>query len=370
MLREIEMTSNLLNETQQNRAATLDHFLTLRKQIEKRQQLITTLQTEVQLIDEGIIQAIEISEALRDDLDRLMEEYGMIARAAIRTQINKSATLFVFSAPSINEAFQRWQYIRQYDRYRKKQARLIVETQKMLDERLYWLEEQKKDKENLLESEEMQAQLLADEIRTYDVLLADLKRDEKRLSGELQEKQSAHQKLSAAIERIIREEMARSRRENRNPDALNNPSSEKDEAIVSGAFEQNRGKLPWPVLNGVVTGYYGRQKHPTLENVTVDNNGIDIRTDQGANVRAVFEGEVVGTQYVPGYNYMLIVKHGNYYTVYSNLEEVIVQRGDIVKHKEIVGMVHTDLLTNTASLHFEVWQEKQRMNPLNWVSGK
>ena len=370
LIKEIEMTSVMLSETQQNRAATLEHFVTLQKQIEKRRLLIETLQSEILITEEGISQAADISEALRDDLERLLEEYGLIARAALRSQINKTATLFIFSAPTLNEAFNRWQYIRQYDRYRKKQARLIVETQKMLDERQAWLEVQKQEKGSLLESEENQAQLLAKEITTYDRLLADLKRDEKRLAGELKDKQVAHQKLNAAIENIIREEVARARKESRSPEALEETTRTRDAELVTGAFEQNRGRLPWPVSNGVVTGYYGKHTHPTLQNVTVDNNGIDIRTDQDANVLAVFQGEVVGTQYIPGYNYMLIVKHGNYYTVYSNLKEVYVKRGDSVTLRQAIGKVYTDPQTNTASLHFEVWQEKKRMNPLTWVGQK
>ena len=368
LLQDIELTSELLEETQQNRAATMEHFLTLQRQIQKRRLLIETLQSEIELAEASIATAQDINEALQDDLDRLLQEYELIARAALRQKINKSATLFVFSAPTVNEAFRRWQYIRQYDRYRKKQARLIIETRAMLDSRLLELEEEYLAKGALLTSEEQQAELLADEIRSYDNLLAELQNDEAQLATDLREKQTAHQKLNAAIESIIREEMARSRRENRSPDALSGQEETQAE-IVSGAFEQNRGNLPWPVVNGVVTGYYGRQPHPTLQNVTVENNGIDIRTDQSAEVRAVFRGEVVGTQFIPGHNYMLILKHGNFYTVYSNLEEVLVKRGDQVTLKQPIGRVSKDIRTNTSKLHFEVWQDKERMNPLHWLSG-
>jgi septal ring factor EnvC (AmiA/AmiB activator) len=369
LLRDIELTSDLLAETQQNRAATMEHFLTLQKQIQKRQELIETLQSEITLAEQGIATAHDINDALQSDLDRLLEEYEMIARAALRQKINKSATLFVFSAPTMNEAFRRWQYIRQYDRYRKKQARLIIETRQMLEERLLWLEEEYIAKGALLESEENQAAILERELGSYNRLLGELQNDEERLTSDLREKQAAHQKLNAAIERIIREEMARSRRENRSSDALTDPETRPETDLVTGAFEQNRGRLPWPVANGVVTGYYGRQPHPTLQNVVVDNNGIDIRTDVNAEVRAVFQGEVVGTQFIPGYNYMLIIKHGNFYTVYSNLEDVKVKRGDQVILKQPLGRVSKDVQTNTSSLHFEVWLEKERMNPLHWLSG-
>jgi murein hydrolase activator len=179
--------------------------------------------------------------------------------------------------------------------------------------------------------------------------------------------------LNAAIENIIREEMERAKREERSAIASRKnvkPSATPESAISSKEFQNNRGKLPWPVSNGVITGHFGRQPHPTIQSVEIVNNGIDIRTEVGAPVRAVFEGTVVGTQFIPGYDYMVILKHGEYYTVYSNLEEVSVKKGDEVSIRQSIGKVSTDRKSNTSEVHFEIWKEKTRLNPQDWVGSK
>ena len=118
----------------------------------------------------------------------------------------------------------------------------------------------------------------------------------------------------------------------------------------------------------MITKFFGKQAHPSLRKIEITNNGIDIRTDRNASVRAVFHGEVVGTQFIPGYNHMLILKHGNFYTVYSNLKDVSVRRGDQVKAKQAIGQVSLDPKTNISEVHFELWQNKERLNPVNWIS--
>ena len=372
LIKEIELTSNLLSETKKSKESTFSRYVTLQKQIKKRQQLIETLQIEIQFAAEGIERAALVIDALKDDVERLSAEYAQLARVAFRQRINRTALLFIFSAADFNDAFRRWQYIRQYDRYRKKQARLIAETQLMLADKINWLETRKVDKEQLLLSEQQQAELLGKELAAKDQLLKTLKNDESRLSSELKDKQKAHRQLNDAIEKIIREEMEKTRRESR-------PTASADDAVhalpdaadpLSTEFESNKGKLYWPVTSGVVTGYFGKQEHPTLKGVEITNNGIDIQTDVNAEVKAVFAGEVVGMQYIPGYNYMVILRHGHFYTVYSNLEEVLVKRGQQVGARQGLGKVSIDRRTNTAEVHFEIWREKTRLNPLQWVRRK
>ncbi|MEZ4952357.1 MAG: peptidoglycan DD-metalloendopeptidase family protein [Saprospiraceae bacterium] len=139
---------------------------------------------------------------------------------------------------------------------------------------------------------------------------------------------------------------------------------------MSAGFRQSKGVLPWPVQQGVITSYFGRQPHPTIKSVEIVNNGIDIRTDHGSQVQAVYEGTVVGTQFIPGFDYMVILQHGEYYTVYSNLQEVKVRKGDKVRIRQSVGVVSTDRKTNTAEVHFELWREKTRLDPTDWVKRK
>lgn len=369
LLKEIERTSSLLKQTQKNKEATFSHYITLQKQISKRQQLIETLQTEIAFMQSNVDRTSGVIEALSGDVDRLREEYASMARHAYRQKLSGSAWLFIFSAKNFNDTFRRWQYLRQYDSYRQKQARLILETQKTLMNKINILEQRKLDKLHLLDSEKRQSEILGLEVSAKNRLLGELKDDEIRLSKELQAKEIAAAKLSAAIERVIKEEIARAGNAAKAKSPATKASTDKAVAL-SKDFQKNKGRLPWPVKNGVITGYFGKQQHPTIKTIEITNNGIDIRTDQGSLVRAVFDGKVAGTQFIPGYDYMVILQHGDFYTVYSNLEEVNVRKGDEVKTRQDIGKVSTDRKTNTSEVHFEIWQEKTRLNPSEWVSGK
>ncbi|MCU0348663.1 MAG: peptidoglycan DD-metalloendopeptidase family protein [Saprospiraceae bacterium] len=376
LLKDIEQTSSLLKQTKQDKAATLSRYVTLQKQINKRQQLVETLQAEMGYLLDNMERTATVVIALNDDIERLKTEYVQIARHAYRQKLTHSNWLFLLSAKSFNEAFRRWQYIRQYDRHRQRQARLILDTQQMLLGKIESLEERKKEKENLLSTEQRQSRILGIEMEAKNSLLQELKGDEARLARDLEDKQASANKLNKAIEKVIREEMERIRREERSAAAAASaaapgkaavPTATPEVNIISKEFNSNRGNLPWPVRNGVITGHFGRQPHPTIPNIEIVNNGIDIRTDAGAAVRSVFEGTVVGTQFIPGFDYMVILQHGSYYTVYSNLEEVSVKKGDKIIIGQSLGKVSTDQKTRTSEVHFEIWKEKTRLNPQEWV---
>lgn len=361
---EISQTTNLLNQTKQNKKVTLNRFFMLQRQIQKRKLLVKTLKAEMLFIDDSMIRTNEVIDALNQDIERLKTEYAQMVRGAYRHKMSNSNLLFLFSANSLNDAFKRWQYIKQYDRYRKKQARLIAETQNMLSIKADQLEKRRHQKERLLESAERQQALLGHELKDKNRILKSLSNNESRLIVELGEQQEAHEKLNYAIERIIRTEIASRKKESRSADALTQASNKKEIIALSGDFQNNKGGLPWPVTTGFISRQFGKQPHPTLKEILITNNGIDIQTEKKADVRAVFDGKVAGTQFIPGYQNTIILQHGSYYTVYSNLEEVFVKRGDTVKIKQAIGRVGKE----KAEVHFEVWQEKQRLNPVNWVT--
>ncbi|MCC6725487.1 MAG: peptidoglycan DD-metalloendopeptidase family protein [Saprospiraceae bacterium] len=379
LLRDIEQTSGLLKQTKEDKAATLSRYVTLQRQIHKREQLVETVKEEMSVLLDNIERTATVVVALSDDTERLKGEYAKIARHAYRQKLMRSDLLFLLSAKSFNDAFRRWQYLRQYERYRQRQAKLIMETQQTLVDKIKSLEERKAEKEKLLTTEQRQSRMLGMEMQAKNQLLEELKGDEARLAHDLESKQAAANKLNKAIEKVIRDEMDRIRREERAAASANasNSSSASGKATkptatpevesISSEFQGNRGRLPWPVKNGVITGRFGRQPHPTIPNIEIVNNGIDIQTDKGSQVRSVFEGTVVGTQFIPGFDYMVILQHGSYYTVYSNLEEVSVKKGDKVAIKQALGRVNTDAKTNTSEVHFEIWKEKTRLNPQEWV---
>jgi septal ring factor EnvC (AmiA/AmiB activator) len=171
-----------------------------------------------------------------------------------------------------------------------------------------------------------------------------------------------------AKETAQKDNLARSnKREAKEESSSASKNLEKVEDFTSTQFKKLRGKLPWPVEGGVIARNFGRQKHPTLKNIEITNNGIDIRSNEEAPVKAVFEGTIAGVQYIPGHDYTVIIQHGNYYSVYSNLSETSVAKGDNINSGTVIGKLSTNPISGAAELHFELWQEKERLNPANWI---
>lgn len=369
LIQEINQTNQKLQETQKNKAATLDRYIALRSQVKKRQQLVATMQEEIADADTAIIRSESVMEALNDDIRRLRNEYAQMLRTAWRIRLQQSHLAFILSAKSLNQALQRRQYVRQYERYRRRQAKLIEETQLMLSNKISQLEKRKTEQQSLIVSVEEQAELLRGEMLNKDKALQSLKADENRLVKDLERREKERERFSSAIEQIIRNEMAQKRKDARTappPRKITSPAKANDErseppAPDNSGFGARKGSLTWPVGGGRISRAFGPQPHPTLKGVTVPNNGVDISAPAGSAVSSVHTGKVVGVQFIPGYQNMVIVQHGAYYTVYSNLESLSVSKGDEVAAGQAIGKLGSD------DLHFEVWREKQRLNPAGWL---
>ncbi|MEZ5041026.1 MAG: peptidoglycan DD-metalloendopeptidase family protein [Saprospiraceae bacterium] len=371
LIEEIEQTASMLAKTKENKEAALDRYFALQGQIKKRQQLINTLKEELILTEASILRVDEVTAFLNNDIDRLKEEYSQMIKVAYRHRKAQSFLVFLFSARNFNDAFRRWQYIRQYDRYRKRQANVIIATQKSLMDKAALLVVRKTEKQKLLASSLKQSSLLSKELEEKNTILNSLKENENQLAKALKQQQGEHQALNDAIEHIILGEMERKRKEARSSDALTKNQETKatlaPEVAAGGLvtdFKQNKGRLPWPVQEGIIIKNFGTQPHPTLKGIQVSNNGIDIETEKDAAVFAIFDGEVVGVQFIPGYKTTLILQHGEYYSVYSNLEDTFVKRGEQIKASQKIGKVSNE----KPELHFEIWREKQRLNPVYWVN--
>ena len=369
LIAEIGRTDELLKSTRQTRAAELDRFLTLKKQIAARRALVATVQAEIAAVDAGEARTLAVIALLREDAARLRAEYARMLRAGYRQRLQQGKWLFLFSAAGTNQAYRRWQYLRQYEQRRRRQARLITDTEAVLAAKLATLAVRRTDKEALLAEQEAQVLRLAAERDTRNKLLVSLGKDEQRLTGALRDQRRSREALNGTIEGLIRDQMAAARRRATRPSGTAPgtaplPAAGSD---LSNDFRRSRGRLSWPVQNGLVVQAFGRQPHPTLPNIFVTNNGIDLRTDAGATARAVFAGEVVSVQFVPGLHYMVLLRHGTYYTVYSNLATTSVVAGESIATRTPVGTVHTDPQTNGAVLHFELWEQKRKTNPADWL---
>ncbi len=395
LIREIEQTDRLLQKTTQSKAAALDRFVALQKQIERRESLIQTLNAEIEASGQSIRQTAAIIESLQRDVQVMQADYSKMLRSALRRKMQSNPLLYILSATDLNQAFRRWLFLRKYDQFRKTQAKAIADTQKMLARKIAALEASQTKQEALLATLEGQKTALGTELSDKEKLLSSLKKDESRLREDLKTKQAAHEALNQAIERIIQEEVNRQIQAARRPKpqpaapaaerpatpAAPNPpkTAASDEAAAeddnveipddsqSQAFRQSRGRLPWPVANGFISRGFGRQKHPTLKNIEITNNGVDIRTEEGSAVHAVYGGKVAGVQFIPGHDYTVIIQHGNYYTVYSNLSETKLSKGDRVEARQTIGRVSSNPITGASELHFELWYQKQRLNPSGWI---
>lgn len=372
LVQEINQTNQKLQETQKNKAATLDRYIALRSQVKKRQQLVATMQEEITHADSAIARSELVMDALSEDIARLRNEYAQMLRTAWRLRLQQSHLAFILSSKSLNQALKRRQYVRQYERYRRRQAKLIEETQEMLSNKIAQLEKRKQEQRNLIVSVEEQTELLRGEMANKDKALQSLKADEGRLVKDLERREKERERFSAAIEQIIRDEMAQKRKEARtappsrkitSPAPASRDDSPEPAAAVAdnSGFGARKGSLAWPVGGGRISRTFGPQPHPTLKGVTVPNNGVDISASAGSAVSAVHAGKVVGVQFIPGYQNMVIVQHGAYYTVYSNLESISVGKGDEVGAGQAIGKLGNE------DLHFEVWREKQRLNPAGWL---
>jgi septal ring factor EnvC (AmiA/AmiB activator) len=382
IIRDIQVTDKMLKKTTQTKEATYDRFVTLQTQIRQREQLIRTLTGQIRAAEEEIERNTRVVSALSRDVEKMQEEYGRMLRSAYRRKSMTSPWMFVLSAESLNQSFRRWLFLRKYDRLRKQQSEAIASTRRMLQTKLLNLEETRQEKTRLLASLQGQRSTLSTELTDKDRMLKTLARDEDRLRQDLQKKEAAHEALNSAIENVIQEEVRKKVEAARKPrpakPAAGKPAESPAattaapaEAVPEDAtsldFRRNRGRLPWPVENGFVARPYGRQKHPTIRTIEITNNGIDIRTDDGSAVRAVYEGVVAGVQFIPGHDYTVILQHGNYYTVYSNLSETALTKGQTVKARQAIGRVSTNAITGSSELHFELWHQKERLNPSLWI---
>ena len=369
---QIATTSRLLRSSTADRAAALDQLYGLQRQIVQRDELIAVMRLQLAHADESLGRTGEVIASMEGDLGTLSAEYGRMARAALRQNLLSNRLSYLLSAESINDAFLRARYLRRYDENRRRQLELISRTRSSLARKLQRMEELRAEREALLAGEEEQQALREGELAQKNDLIASLNGDQTRLRRDLTRQQRERARLEEAIAGVIGEAKAREdRRRAAEASATAEAPASAPTAVdyntaLGSDFRSTRGRLPWPV-EGYVAKPFGRQPHPTLRRVEIDNRGVDIRTDPGAEVRCVFEGEVVGLQQVPGYHAMVILQHGDYYTVYSNLTDVRVKPGGRIGTRDVLGIAAVDLETGTSEVHFEVWRGKGAEDPVGWL---
>ncbi len=358
----VRLTSSLLDEARKGERASMNKLSLIGRQIENRNTLIQNINKEHALLDYYVKENTEVVRMFQDDLTGLKKEYAAMVRFTQRSKSRSDLLLFLFSAESLNQAYKRLLYLRQYTKYRKKQVEVISALSGLIHQKTMELEKQKQQKLQLIKSKQQENLLLEREKAEESRSVALLRQKQQNLRKKLREQQNAQEELNRAIEKLLEEEAG-------NTGGKAEFRMTPEQKLLAADFEKNKGRIPWPVERGIITERFGVHAHPVLKQITVKNNGIDISTQSGSKARAVFAGEVSRIFAISGGNMAVIIRHGMFLTVYSNLKEVFVKAGQKVALKQEIGAIFTDTSDgNKTVLKFQVWKGNQKLNPQDWIS--
>lgn len=424
-LEEIEMTNQLLNETSTSARNSLNRLNLLTQQVLSRKKVISLLNDEITAIDAQMGRINNEITTLKGELKNKQQNYGKSVQSMYKRRSSQDRLLFVFSAQTFTQSLRRFRYLREYADWQKHQAEEIINKQKIITAKQQTLEKTRSEKQALLGVRESESTKLQVEESSQKAEVRELDNKKRELQSDLKKKQQQADALNRQIEKQIAEEiaraeaLARAERERaekaraereriererarkraaeaekagkKKPEKVVEPEPEpepeaepepervaatkggyamtKAERKLSGDFESNRGRLPFPVSGKYsIVARFGEQQHQELKYVRTNNSGIDIQVSPGTDARAVFNGEVTRVFVVPGYNNSVIIRHGNYLTVYSNLVDVYVKAGDKVNTRQTIGRIYSDAEDgNTSILHFQLWKEKTKLNPSLWL---
>ena len=405
---DIAEINKILTEVKGSKKVSIGTLVSINMKLEKRQELITAISLQIRQINRSIKESEAQIVTLKSNLEKLKNEYARMIVFAQRNHDTYSVLTFIFAAENFTQAYSRLKYVQQYSEFRKKQALEIIDTQTHLLAKLNELKEQRKEKNALLGIEEVEKSNLSTEKAEQEQVLTELQKKEKQLKNELEKKKQEAIQLQAEIRRQIELEIKRKaeeaakaerarlaalekEREAKAAEAKKNKTvptaTEKSEpkiktekpataftpelseaaVALSEDFSNNRGKLPWPVAKGVICEGYGEHEHPAIKGFMMFNNGLEICATKGSQVRAVFAGEVTSIAISPTGGKLVIIRHGEYLSVYCNLEEILVKTGDKVSVKQPIATVMYNDEEGKTSMNFQIWKGQKTMDPGGWL---
>lgn len=398
---KLNTTKGLLEKVKKGTQLSMNELKLIENQVRDREQLVQNVDNQIRGAELTISSKSNQVKQLQEKLVRMKAQYRAMLLYAYKHRSKHGKMMYIFSASNYFEAVKRTNYLKRIAEIQNKQFKIILQSQKSIHKEINSIQEQKTRQLSLLETKIAEKERILKDKQEKEKALAKLKKDENKLRAELQtaEKKKAELKrrIKQAIDKEIAEAEAKAKKDQKKAEAQKSASTSKkaeskstssetktaekkpvvvtetkESAALGKSFESNRGKLPWPVLKGTIVEGYGKNPHPTLSNVYTNNNGIDIGAPKGAQVRSVFEGEVTSVLNIPGAGKVVIIKHGNYRTVYSNLQEVFVAVGAKVTTKQAIGSLLPDDGGGLSTAHFEIHQvvegSVQRMNPTLWLA--
>lgn len=390
-LREISNTDKLLKETKKSTTSLLERIQLISNQIFSRQKVLSLLEQEVVGIEgeqKRIEDEIVILEA---DLKSKQKNYSKAIDGMLKNRQSENKILFVLSGKSLSESYRRLRYLQDYAEWRKNQADEIKEQSQKLKDRKSALAKAKMEKTTLLQQRASEQANLKKEETDYQQEVGEAQKKQKDLQKILTQKRQQADALDRQIAKLIAEEVARQEREakrkaeekaraeaaKRNKgttpkevkpakETTSAPVVSSENIALSNDFASNKGRLPYPISgNYTITTRFGSHQHSRF--VTTSSSGIDIRSQAGAEAKSVFSGEVTYVASIPGYNTCIIIRHGNYYTFYGNIQNISVRQGDKVKTGQSLGKLYTDPDLGFSQIHFQLWNGTTKLNPEPWL---
>jgi septal ring factor EnvC (AmiA/AmiB activator) len=360
-LEDIAKTEELLKQTQANRQNELQNLKLTTRKITVRNRVINGISNEISLLDNQIKNNEKSIDTLESEITVLKEDYANVIR---KTYLNRNAyhrSQYILASSDFNQAFKRLKYMQQYARFRKSQAEKI---QQKTDELRHINQKQEEDKvqrRDLLLAETREVAKLNNDKKDQESYVQSLKKQEKQVKKDLDAQKATFKKLEKEIAKLI---AAATGSEVSSSGMRMTP----EEKIISAEFSQNMGRLPWPVARGVISMEHGRQGAPGLRNVEIDNLGINIVTEENSVVHAVFEGKVSSILTLAGGNLAVLIKHGEYFSVYVNIDALKVKVGDVVKMKQEIGRATHDGKDGNPEFNFQIWKGQDNLDPEKWLA--
>lgn len=354
-LSKISEVEKILKQTSNQKKNSLGELNALNERIREQENLISGIRDELRFLDSEISENNDIISVLEKDLGELKKEYAEMLFAAQKANNNTTRLTFLFSSESFHQLVMRLKYMEQYSEARKLQADQIVKVQDELSGQVRVIQTKRDEKNSLLNDQVRENENLADLKDKQNKLLRSLVKEEKKLRRDLDETRKAVAKLDRLIDEIIKEELARASR-----------AKSADVVALSSSFEENKNKFPWPVSSGFVSLGFGRQNHPVLKGIILQNNGVNIQTKQDEHVKTIFEGEVRKVAFIPTLGSTVIINHGEYLTVYAGLKEVFVKAGQKVTTNQEIGKVFSNT-EGVSELRFQIFKNTTALDPQAWL---
>ena len=355
---EIEQTNKMLKQTKRDESATMNKLTLIGQNIKNQKKLIRTLDNEIVALNKQMNKLTKTRDSLQVVLNAYKSDYAQMIRQTHYARLQQSPLLFLLSSDSWQQLARRARYLQEVAHYRQEQVRRIEQTQAEIDTQNSLLKANKSDKQTALSSRKREQENLKRDERKQQTMLNQLKSKEKDLSKQLKQQQKKVNELNKKIDDMIRKQTEKASK----------TTLTKEQQLLAGGFEANKGRLPWPVEKGMISGHFGKQQHPVYSQVTIDNKGVYLQTTAGTKARAVYKGEVTSCFMVGG-TYAVIVQHGNYRTVYSNLSKLNVKQGDNVDTKQTIGTIYTDAEQDQKTeLYFQIYKDRDILNPELWIA--